>query len=453
MNDVFIPWWVNEIFQDSKTRVFCVTAGLGSGKTHGLCQVSYDLTCFNRRSPFSCFMMPIYQRIHDTAIPTFRKVLSSAGLTEGRHYKVVKTPFPKIIWTETGQETHFVSATRPDMLVGVEYGHGCMSEAGIAPEEAFKNLRDRTRDTRAERRQIIIEGVTQGLENWYADNFDFNPEKGWQKFRARDYVNVERRFRRFRLTTHDNQRFLPDDYIEILLDNYREQPNYIRAWVYGFFVPLITGSAYANYNPVYHDLKDDIPPSPFTPIDLTFDFNANPMSWAAIQKHTFEEAKWRVQRDIIKREISDGIGQLDDAVIDFTKKFPVNEFALTEINIFGDSSGHSSTHRGSTDYEYIKKYLEEIGYRNVFIEAIKYNPIETVTVEALNKKFLSDELYVGPQCPKVKRSLLATRWRDGVRKLFKPPKETVTHLSDAVKYWAYVVSERNKRGRIESENL
>lgn len=442
MSNVDIQWWVQEFVNDPKTRVFATTAGLGSGKTHGLVQCNYHLTCTNKESRFNCFMMPTYQRIHDTAIPTFQKVLQSFNCVEGKHYKIIKSPYPKIIWPTLDKETHFVSATRPDMLVGVEYGSGFISEAGSISEDAFKLLRTRVRDNRAVRRQIVMEGVTQGMNNYYANTFNFDRENGWVQFRDRDYVNPQRLFRRFRLTTYDNQKYLPDDYIEILLDTYRGQHNYIRAWIYGFFTPLVEGNAYTNYNPVLHDLKQGVKLSPFRTVDLTFDFNANPMSWVAVQPVVFEEAGHRITRSVAVREISKEIGQLDDAVLDFAYKFPVEHFANTEIRIFGDSSGHGSTHRSEqSDYQFIVSYLRELGYNNVTIEAIKFNPAEPVSVEALNRKFLNDELYLDPSVTQLKQSLLATRWRDGIRKLFKPPGEKDTHLSDALKYWAFVLNE------------
>lgn len=437
-NHVDIQWWVNEIINDTETRVFAVTAGLGSGKTHGLCQAHYHLTCENEGSPFSAFMMPIYQKIFDAAIPTFQKVFSQIGFTEGVEYKIIKSPYPKLVYPETKQEVHFISANRPESIVAVEYSHAGVSEAGAIKYDAFQLLRTRIRDKRAKRRQTILEGVTQGVDNWYAELFDFNPETGWVEFAKRDYVNIERRFRRFRLTTYDNQKYLPDDYIANLLDIYRNQPNYIQAWIFGFFVALIEGNVYSNYNPALHDIKD-IEPSPFLDVDLTFDFNATPMSWLAIQEVPYIEAGNRYVRDVAVHEISDGISQLDDSIVDFSQKFPVAEFAQTQINVYGDSTGHHQSHkRGVSDYEFIKTYLNQLGYMNVEIHALKYNPKETASVEALNSLFLNDLHYVCKRCYKYKRSLAGTRWQEGLRKIDKPPGETITHMGDASKYRAFV---------------
>lgn len=445
-NEIDIQWWVNEIINDTETRVFAVTAGLGSGKTHGATQFSYHLTCENKDSPYSAFMMPIYQRIFDTAIPTFKKTFSSLGFEENKQYKIVKSPFPKLIYPETKQEVHFISANRPEMLVGVEYSHAVVSEAGSTKEDAYKLLRTRVRDNKAIRRQILLEGVPMGVDDWYAKNFDYNPEDGWIEYAIRDYVNVSRRLRRFRLTTHDNQKYLPDDYIEILLDTYRNQPNYIQAWIYGIFVALTEGNVYSNYNPALHDIAD-VEPSAFKEIDLTFDFNAHPMSWLALQELPFFEAGKTYMRDIAVHEISDNIGQLDDSIVDFSQKFPVDEFGRTKINIFGDSTGHHQSHkRGTSDYDFIVNYLNELGYSNVEVHALKYNPKETATVESLNKRFLDDSHYVCKRCYKYKRSLVGTKWQEGTRKIDKPSGETITHMGDAAKYWAFVKAQGLRRG-------
>jgi hypothetical protein len=40
---------------------------------------------------------------------------------------------------------------------------------------------------------------------------------------------------------------------------------------------------------------------------------------------------------------------------------------------------------------------------------------------------------------KLQRSLLSTRWKEGVKKLDKPSKDDWTHWSDALKYLAYAM--------------
>jgi hypothetical protein len=434
-------WWVQEAILDELTQIFGVSAGLGSGKTTGAVDWLLDRIALNPNCPFWFFMMPIYQKIHDAAIPKFRQLFQERGIKEGKDFRVVKSPFPKIVFPN-GQEVHFISANRPDKIVAVEYGGGVISESGSTEKEAMKNARDRVRDKRSRTLQIMMEGVAQGM-TYFSDLFDSDGQDGWDKSVDRDHVKEyidERgnliRFRRFRLTTYDNERFLPAGYISNLLDNYKGLTAYIRSYILGFFNPLVEGNAYSNYKSL-HDCED-VDPDPYLEIALTWDFNANPLSWASIQRFPYTEFNERKFNYKIVHEAGGEYGQLDEAVAEFAVKHPVARFSETRIRIYGDRTGHAGSHkvRGS-DFETIASYLKELGYKNVSIEASKQVAPEGASVEAVQRLFLNNLLFVCKRCKMVRRSFLSTRWEDGVRKLDKPQGETWTHWSDAVKYWAW----------------
>jgi hypothetical protein len=406
-----------------------------SGKTHGAVQWSYETTQINKGCQFSFFMMPVYRLIHSAGIPTFRKFFALMGMIEGRHYKIINSPFPKIIYANK-QEVHFISATRTDLLIATEFSHGVISEAGSIKRDAFDLADTRIRKLEAKKLQLLLEGVPQGL-NWYADLFDSSNSE-WQENQPRDYTNDKRNYRRFRSTTYDNQKYLPESYIPSLLRTYAGRPAYIKSWIYGHFADLVQGSVYYAYNPALHDIEN-IQASPYREIDLTFDFNANPMSFSVIQQAIFEEHDQRVLKEVIIDEISEGVQNLDDAVVDFSLKFPNSTFANTQINVYGDSSGHAESHKVSdSDYKRIKKMLNLLGYQNVVIKAIRYNPKEETTAKALNDLFEKDALLINRKCRLLKRSLIGTVYKEGTRKINKPAGETITHMGDSLKYWAYV---------------
>lgn len=249
--------------------------------------------------------------------------------------------------------------------------------------------------------------------------------------------NPARNYRRLVIHTEDNKTHLPPDYIPALKAKYGENHNLLKAHLYGEFCPLYEGNAYPCYIPSVHDI-DDVEPNPYQDVDLTFDFNANPVAWSAIQRVVLDYRDSRKSAYGIIHEAQFNNTQLDDAVAEFCAKFPVIYFRDVTIRLYGDRSGHSGSHKvAGSDFETIKRLLIAAGYRNVVICANRSNPPETASVDALNRLFLDDLLFVCRRCKLVKRSLQATTWQEGKRKLDKPAGETWTHHADGLKYWAW----------------
>ena len=457
INELKLQWWVDEAIRDTLSDSIGVSAGLGSGKTHGLCQWHYQRCLDNKDAPQSAFVMPTYQKIFDTAIPTYCKVLNSIGLKVREHFEIVKSPFPKITYNGLEHEVHFLSANNPEHIVGVEYSHAGCSESGSLKEEALNNVIARTRHNKATIIQKLFEGAPQGL-NRFADMFNAEELPGWRKMAEKDYQKVFETeagpvvFRRFRVSTYDNP-FIPPSYIPNLLQTYAGRENYIRAYIHGFFVPLNVGNVFGNYNPDLHDLKDR-DPDPYLTIYLTFDFNANPMTWVANQEMTFDEYDRRVRKMVAVHE-NESNTQLDEAISYFQHCFPIELFRETPVRIFGDRSGHSGSHKvHESDYQQIDALLRKLGYKDITICALKYNPAQTVSVAALNNWFLKDYLLICERCVKLRRSLLFTRWKENSSEIDKPGKEDWTHPSDAQKYLAYALQENDfRKVRFKNEIL
>lgn len=439
MSAVQVPaaWWVGEAIKDDSTEVFAVTAGLGAGKTHGEVQWHHILSSeFNREAKYSAFLEPTFQKIHDAAIPTFRKVLGQCGYTEGRDYRVIKSPYPKLIYTETGHEVHFLSADAPNKIIAAEYSHASEDESGIISREASDNLRSRIRAPGGNRWQMFKSGAPQGL-NDFSEVFDSETKPGWDRSVDKDHRNVDRKFRRFIVWTDDNPHIRPG-YISLLEDTYGHNAALIQSYRYGRFVPFTSGLAASNYAPQRH-IVTDIEPDPAIGIDLSWDFNANSrLAWVAEQMFTFEEFGERISRYLVVHEANEGHSHLDEAVVEFSRKFPVYLFANTPINLMGDSSGNAKSHKTpGSDYDNIRRYLKDLGYKRVEIMAAASNPLETESVEALNRTFAHNLVFICRRCIKVQRSLSSTTWKEGTRKLDKPADDDWTDHFDALKYHAY----------------
>jgi hypothetical protein len=441
-------WWAQAAIDDTTSAVMAITAGLGSGKTHGFCQWMHERVQQNEGARFSAFMEPTYQKVIDTALPTYQKVLQELGVCEGRHYQLCKSPYPKIVYKylKPHHEVHFISAETPDKIAGVEYACAVEDEAGINDIEARRNLRTRLyRNSAAKVAQFLLGGAPQGV-NSFAEEFDSETLPGWDQSVSRDHTKedwveirgskVLVRKRRFIVWTDDSPWIAPG-YLAQLQDTYGHNPNLIRSYRYGQFCPLTEGAAFSNYMPQKHDCED-LAADPYQPIALTWDFNANPLAWVAVQKRVQRNWDQTIQRWIIIDEANQGYGQLDEACAEFAAKFPVERFSDTPIDIFGDRTGHAASHKiHGSDYEAISKYLRELGYRRVSISAQRQVAPEGASVDAVQRLFAEGLLGVCKRCRMVRKSLMATRWKDGQRKLDKPQGETHTHHGDALKYYCY----------------
>lgn len=437
-------WWVGDAIKDTKTSVFVVTAGLGSGKTHGKAHWGHDRVLKNWQTEFSCFVEPTYQKIFDAALPKYKKILQLHGFNQNRDYKVYKSPFPKIIYTGSPRkhEVHFISGDNPDSIVAVEYSHAVIDEAGIISGETLDNVQSRIRDTRATCLQTFMGGAPQGV-NDFADRFDSVQLEGWntdhwRKHTKTDVIEgVEVSTKRYIVWTDDNAHNLPPGYIQRnIVAPYGHNQNLIKSYRYGLFCPFTTGAAYSNYLPQKHDI-DDIEPNEYREIALCLDFNKSPLAWVAAQPVPFDEVR-RLIRWVVVHEGSESTSHLDDAAIEFAKKFPLRRFRTTPINLYGDRSGHAESHKSkATDYEAFAAYLEELGYENVEICASEKVAPETASVDAVQRLFSHTLLLVCKRCRLLRKSWLATCWKKGVRKLDKPQGETWTHHSDAFKYFAW----------------
>lgn len=452
MNIIQAFWWVGRAIQDKSSFRIGVSAGLGSGKSHGRMQWQLARIWENVGCKFSGELWPTYQKVHDAALPLARKVLEECGLREHRHFTIIKSPFPKLVFDCLAfkPEIHYLSAEHPERIVAVEYSIAAVDEAGIISGEARRNLISRVRDNKAKIRQILEVGAPQGI-NDFATDYDSDTLPGWKKLDELDAVHEAKRMRRFTLWTQHNP-YLPPEYLQNLYDIYGHNPGMVQSYIYGKFCPLQEGVAVSNYLPQKHDIEN-IYADPFYDINLCWDFNANPLAWVAIQKQFYELNTNRVFRYAAINEANEGFGQLDDACAEFAVKFPIELFGDTPIKIYGDRTGHAASHkiRGS-DFETIWTNLKGLGYKNVEICATKKVAPEGASIDALNRLFLNDLIVVAKRCRLFRKSLLATRWKEGQRKLDKPAGETHTHHVDAVKYWAYQET-RYESGKTQEKRL
>lgn len=436
IKQIRVAWHTARALSDLESAVIVLTGGLGAGKTFSLWVKHLSLCAVNSESELSAIFEPIYSKIIDTVIPTGRKVLNMMGFVENVHYKFTTSqPSPKCVLLASGQEIHLRSAENPETIVAVEYSHVSGDELAIWKEDAYRNCRSRIRCPRAKVHQFIGATAPQGV-NWAADEFDSDSQEGWTYTEERDAFHPGKRIRRLTMWTDENP-YIPAGYLRSLREIYGHNPNLIQSYRYGMFCPLVSGSAYANYSPQRHDIPDK-DADPFRELVLSWDFNAHPIAWVAAQRLPYQVGLETRFRYIVLDEANFDSSNLDEAVAEFAVKFPPERYRETVIGVYGDRTGHAASHkvRGS-DYENIERLLRQCGYRRIDTRASRQVAPEAASVEAVNRLFREDLLFVCKNAKNLRRSLMATTWRKNERKIEKPVGETWTHHGDALKYWAY----------------
>lgn len=431
--------WVEDLIDDFTNEELSVTAGLGSGKTHGEVQWLIHRCLINNESPKAAFTEPLYRLLRSAAIPTFRRVLYDMGWSEGSDFRVNQgAPVPSIKLLRTKQEILLFSASTPEAIIADEYHCFAMDEAGESKALAFQNLQARTRCSKAKVRQGLCGGAPQGITH-FCDLFGLPEEggpDGWKEIGPRDYVNEKLSRRRIQLRTHDNPYVNGGDvvgYVRRLYRQYGHNPNLVRSYIYGEFCPLFEGSAY-KFVPGRHVLQKAVEPDPLRDVYITFDFNAYPMAWVGVQIIPFETPNGIIKKYTVVKEGGENLRGLDEALFDVAKSFPRKDFKQSKFLIFGDRTGHAKSHKtNQSDFERIRRELSTV-YDHVQIRASKRVAPEVASVEAVNFMFLQDRIAVNPSCSDIQRSWQATRWKDGTRQLDKPSGETHTHKGDAFKY-------------------
>lgn len=419
--NIEVAWWAADAIADQKANGFFVHAGLGAGKTFGIWQWLYSRQILNKRckAPIYWFVMPTHGKVQDTAIPKWYIFAETLGLREGEHFYLYESRPYRLILKNANQliTTYFHSGDRPNLMVGTEIAGLAEDEAGELKFEVFERGVTRLRDKSADVLQYMIGGAPQGM-TWFADYANFTG------------YNAKRKVKSYEVWTDDNLHNLPSGYIENqLMPMIEHNPAKVASWRYGKFTNFFEGSAYTDLNPYYFQ---PVEPHQSSPIILAWDNNA-PLAWVAMQ-----ERRGDTQMNLaITRESRGTARLLVDACVDFITQFePSAGWKDTPIIIEGDAALHSpSVRTPGSGYEEIIKNLKQV-YSNVTLTASRYNPLQEIRVESVNRAFSYNRIIINPKCEKTIRSFQRAAWKkDGSRELAKPSGEDVNAYSDAAGYY------------------
>lgn len=417
--------WVGDILNDRSTKAFWAHGGLGCGKTFGLVIKHYNWVLENLDCGVSWFVEPTYGKVDSIAIPAWRDFFNLIGLVENTHYRFLRSK-PQSLEIFTGLSTHrvlFQSDDRANLMVGENIGYFTLDEAGSCKALSHERATDRLRANTVNYAQYAVGGAPQGL-NWFAD---------FANFSGHDTAKNEKSYE---IWTEHNAHNLRAGYVEDQKRKYAHNPNKLKSFLYGIFTNFFEGSAYPDFDVERDGIE--LAPHPSTPLILSWDNNA-PLAWVTAQERTIEVD---LARDKLLCFVGESRGTarlISDACVDFiTQHEPSDGWRDTPIILDGDSALFSpSVRQSGSSFDEILQTLRKY-YRNVSVVASRYNPLQEVRVESVNKAFSYGRVKVSLACPKLIRSLQRTSWKEGnTRELAKPKDQDVNAFSDAAGYYIY----------------
>lgn len=320
-----------------------VCAGYGSGKTKIALEKAFQLLHEFPGVPVA-YGAPTYDLINSIWYPA----VEENCIRHGIKYDINKS---KNIITLPGLGTMICrSLSNPSKIVGWECGTAILDEFDILNTEAakegwrkmkarcrfkypkFKAQRDRERFGRKHHpNQMFAVSTPEGFKAFY-EFFEEEPLAGSQLIR---------------MTTHSNQKNLPDDYISELMSQY--PPQLIKAYLMGIFVNLTQGAVYPNFNRDTNS-TDRVITKYDTDLHIGMDFNVTKMAatfsvidYYPKQVQLYNDYGLPYMKTVKVPEVSivDEFYKLHDtpSMIDAIKeKYDPKKFAL---NVYPDASGKS----------------------------------------------------------------------------------------------------------------
>jgi hypothetical protein len=196
------------------------------------------------------------------------------------------------------------------------------------------------------------------------------------------------------------------------------------------YAASVTNKAFESWNPSIHIIDNGrFKYTPDLPLELTCDFNIDPMCWSVAQ--VFTRYSWTF------KEYTEHTTLTENVAIKFTKDF--KDHKLKECYLFGDPSGKArSTKSLQSDYDIIERILRNAGWA-VIRNVAKQQPVMD-RINAANKRLSDWEHeneafeFVDCKCVKLIESIEQTQRKDdGIEK------DGMEHHSDG---WSYRIAKK-----------
>jgi len=248
-------------FLNSKARQACLCSGIGGGKSFVL-RVWAMQEMIRHPRALHCYVSLSYRNLMDSAIPEFSSLLDTHEI----RYDYLASGHEFVLRNKDKTRIIFRSQETADKMRSVEIGSLACDELAYWQERNFKTLLGRLRDKHGSRRARA--GTTP-------KGFNFL----WEYF-----VKNAKGERELYQTSSRNNKHLPEDYIETLLDSY--DSTMADQEVNGLFIN-VGGRRYYKYDEI-KCASDKLLQQMNMPVHVGMDFNVNPMT--AVCAHVYEKS-------------------------------------------------------------------------------------------------------------------------------------------------------------------
>jgi len=381
-------------FLNLTNRYCAFVGGFGSGKTHVLA-LGIVLSMWSSPKILTAYYAPTLRVVRDVFYEKIQMVSELLNLTA-----VIKVGNYEVDFYNGRQwrgKCICRSMENPQNIVGIEAGRIAIDELDILNVDkatvAWNKIVARAR-AKGTTNRVDVGTTPEGYRFTYR-RFVLNPENG-------EYGIVH-------ASTYDNERNLPERYIDSLINTY---PEYlIRAYINGEFTNLTSGTVYRSYNRDVHNSEEEIRNG--DSLYIGQDFNVGNMCGVVlVQRHDGYHAVDQIVNVLDTPQLCDVLRR---------------KYHGFRVLIFPDASaGARKTNNASkTDIN----LLREAGFQVLSSAA---NPSVRDRVVSVNKAFESGKLHINTRrCPDVVDCLEKQAYNNNG----EPDKTTgFDHINDALGY-------------------
>lgn len=387
--------FLNEL--DTKFRAY--VGGFGSGKTYVGC---LDQLIFNNRvgGTVQGYFGPTYPSIRDIFYPTMAEAAESMKIRT-----IIKTSDKEVDFVnKRGKGIGKIicrSMDRPESIIGFKIARALVDEIDTMPMDRANTAWNKV----IARMRLTIPGTVNGVGvTCTPEGYSFVYHK-FKKDPTASYSMVQ-------ASTYENEEYLPEDYIESLLETYPAA--LVEAYINGEFVNLQSGSVYYTFNRQTH--HSSWVPRPSEPIHVGMDFNVFDMCASA---HIKREGK------IVAIDEFFGLRDTPDMCDALKEAYPDHQ-----ITIYPDASGKGTSSKSASLSDI--KILKDAKFN---VKALNKNPLIKNRVASVNKQFEKGKYLINTdRCPEL---TLAFEQQAYDRKTGQPEKDG--HLDNRVDGPGYLI--------------
>ena len=368
IDDVQSEYWDMQVLETNNYVTEDGAIHHNSGKTFVGC---LDLLIFAGKHPKieQGYFAPTYPAIRDIFYPTIEEAAHMMGFTVEIKYgdKEVylyrnKKYYGRIICR---------SMDKPSSIVGFKIARGLVDEIDIMPKDKARQAWYKI----IARLRLVIDGVQNSIGvtttpegfMFVYDQFKLDPTKSYSMVQA---------------STYENQIYLPDDYIDTLLETYPDE--LIHSYLEGQFVNLRSGTVFNQYSRFTCASAESVQEK--EPLKIGMDFNVTNMSAVVYVMRGFT---WHAVDEFTQ------IYDTPAMIKAINERYPEHS-----IRVYPDSSGKN---RHSSDASTSDIALLEAQYT---VDYNKSNPLVKDRVMSANKSFQDGIVKVNAAlCPEFARCL------------------------------------------------